>query len=89
MKDKRGWLFDPISFVLDAGISGLENKSSTSGYSETTIGADEVAVAASSSGTAHALMNIDAVRTTFFLGCQDSVIDYNASTTDFNVWNDL
>ncbi|KAL6539706.1 hypothetical protein OROHE_011477 [Orobanche hederae] len=130
MKDKRGWLVDPVSLALDAGISGgasycasihvgeirpgsmrgnhrhhtcnetlviwgaktvfrLENKSSTSGYSETTIGADEVAVAASSSGTAHALTNIDAVRTTFFLGCQDSVIDYNASTTDFNVWNDL
>ncbi|KAL6509063.1 hypothetical protein OROGR_023170 [Orobanche gracilis] len=130
MKDKRGWLVDPVSFALDAGISGgasycasvhvgeirpgtlrgnhrhytcnetlviwgaktvfrLENKASASGYSQTTIGANEVAVAASSSGTAHALMNVDAVRTTFFLGCQDSVIDYNASTTEFNVWNDL
>ncbi|KAK6127121.1 hypothetical protein DH2020_039132 [Rehmannia glutinosa] len=130
MKDKRGWLVNPVSLALDAGIPGgaaycasihvgeirpgsmrgnhrhhtcnetfviwgaktvfrLENKALTRGYAETTIGADEVAVAASSSGTAHALMNIDAVRSTFFLGCQDSVINYNGSTTDFKVWNDL
>ncbi|KAK6151403.1 hypothetical protein DH2020_014038 [Rehmannia glutinosa] len=130
MKDKRGWMVNPVSLALDAGIPGgaaycasihvgeirpgsmrgnhrhhtcnetfviwgaktvfrLENKAMTKGYSETTVGADEVAVAASSSGTAHALMNIDAVRSTFFLGCQDSVINYNGSTTDFKVWNDL
>ncbi|KAL7093061.1 hypothetical protein ACP275_11G019000 [Erythranthe tilingii] len=130
MKDKRGWLIDPVLLALDAGISGgavscasihvgeirpgsmrgnhrhhtcnetfvvwgaktvlrLENNALTRGYSEVTVGADEVAVAASSSGSAHALLNIDSVRSTFFLGCQDSVINYNASTTDFNVWHDL
>ncbi|GFQ05181.1 hypothetical protein PHJA_002662200 [Phtheirospermum japonicum] len=130
MKDKRGWLVNPVSLALDAGIPGgavycasihvgeirpgamrgnhrhhtcnetfvlwgaktvfrLENKSLTRGYSEATIGADEVAVVASPSGTAHALMNVDAIRSMFFIGCQDSVINYNVSTTDFNVWNDL
>ncbi|KAL5994811.1 hypothetical protein ACLOJK_024868 [Asimina triloba] len=59
------------------------------GYKEVIIGAEEVAVAASRSGTAHALINIDHVRSTFFLGCQDSIITYNSSTTDFNVWKDL
>lgn len=59
------------------------------GYAEVIVGADEVAVAASPSGTAHALINMDPFRTTFFLGCQDSIIDYNSSTTDFNVWKDL
>lgn len=59
------------------------------GYGDVTIAADEVAVAASPSGTAHALINIDPVRTTYFIGCQDSVIDYNTSTTDFNVWQNL
>ncbi|MQL76442.1 hypothetical protein Taro_008835 [Colocasia esculenta] len=59
------------------------------GYAESAIGVDEVAVAASPSGTAHALINIDPVRTTFFLGCQDDVINYSSNTTDFNVWKDL
>ncbi|CAA0827535.1 Unknown protein [Striga hermonthica] len=67
----------------------LENKSLERGYSEITIGPDEIAVAASPRGTAHALMNMDTKRTTFFLGCQDSVINYNVSTTDSNVWKDL
>ncbi|KAL3841099.1 hypothetical protein ACJIZ3_025690 [Penstemon smallii] len=130
MKDKRGWLMDPVSLALDVAIPGgavscasvhlgeirpgtirgnhrhhtcnetfviwgaktvfrLENKAVAKGYSEVTIGADEVAVAASSSGTAHALVNVDAVRSSFFVGCQDSVINYNASTSDFNVWKDL
>lgn len=57
-------------------------------YAEVSIGADEVAVAASPAGTAHALINVDQVRTTFILGCQDSVIS-NSSTTDYNVWKDL
>ncbi|KAL3623704.1 hypothetical protein CASFOL_032520 [Castilleja foliolosa] len=130
MKDKRGWLVNPVSLALDAGIPGgavycasihigeirpgamrgnhrhhtcnetlvlwgartvfrLENKALTRGYSEATIGADEVAVVASPSGTAHALMNVDAIRSMFFIGCQDSVINYNVSTTDFNVWKDV
>ncbi|KAL0428374.1 UNVERIFIED_CONTAM: protein ZINC INDUCED FACILITATOR-LIKE 1 [Sesamum latifolium] len=67
----------------------LENNAVKRGYSEVTIGADEVAVAASPSGTAHALVNIDAIRTTFFLGCQDSVMNNNSSTTDYKIWKDL
>ncbi|KAK4381975.1 protein ZINC INDUCED FACILITATOR-LIKE 1 [Sesamum angolense] len=67
----------------------LENNAVKRGYSEVTIGADEVAVAASPSGTAHALVNIDAIRTTFFLGCQDSVMNHNSSTTDYNIWKNL
>ncbi|XP_004287211.1 PREDICTED: uncharacterized protein LOC101312662 [Fragaria vesca subsp. vesca] len=68
----------------------LENsKVDDKGYAEVTIGADEVAVAASRSGTAHAIINIDPVRTAYFIGCQDSVIDYNSSSTDFNVWDSL
>lgn len=59
------------------------------GYAEVVVGADEVAVAASPSGAAHALVNIDPLRSTFFIGCQDSVLDYNTSTTDFNVWKEL
>lgn len=60
-----------------------------SGYAEVTIGADEVAVAGSPSGTAHALINIDPVRSSYFIGCQDSIINYNSSSTDFNVWKNL
>ncbi|KAH0461320.1 hypothetical protein IEQ34_008895 [Dendrobium chrysotoxum] len=59
------------------------------GYAEVSISAVEVAVAASPSGTAHALINNDPVRATFFLGCQDSIIDNNSSTTDYKVWEDL
>ncbi|CAJ2671894.1 uncharacterized protein LOC123890465 [Trifolium pratense] len=59
------------------------------GYAEVTIGRDEVVVAASPANTAHALINIDPVRSAYFVGCQDSIINYNASSTDFNVWKDL
>lgn len=130
MKDKRGWLIDPVSVALDSGVSGgaiscssvhvgeikpgtlrgnhrhhtcnetfivwgaktvlrLENKELARGYSEVTVDADEVAVAASSSGSAHALVNVDTRRSTFFVGCQDNVVNYNDSTTDFGVWKDL
>ncbi|KAK4743356.1 hypothetical protein SAY87_001357 [Trapa incisa] len=58
-------------------------------YAEVVIGADEVAIATSPRGTAHALVNTDPTRTTFFLGCQDSIINYTSSGTDFNVWKDL
>ncbi|KAE9465799.1 hypothetical protein C3L33_02293, partial [Rhododendron williamsianum] len=67
----------------------LENKAVDRGYAEVTIGADEVAVAASPHGTAHALVNVDTARSTFFMGCQDSIIEYSNSTSDFNVWKDL
>lgn len=67
----------------------LENNGVDKGYAEVIVGAEEVGVAASPSGTAHALVNIDPSQTTFFLGCQDSILDYNASTTDFRVWKDL
>lgn len=59
------------------------------GYAEVTIGEDEVAIAASPRGTAHALVNVDALRTTFFMGCQDSTEGTNSSNSDFNVWKDL
>ncbi|KAK7290723.1 hypothetical protein RIF29_05340 [Crotalaria pallida] len=59
------------------------------GYAEVTIGKDEIAVATSPSHKAHALVNIDPIRSTFFIGCQDSIISYNASSSDFNVWKDL
>lgn len=73
-------------FVL---LLQLENSQVDKGYAEVVIGADEVAVAASPKGTAHALVNIDPVRTTFFIGCQDGVVNYNSSSSDFNVWKDL
>ncbi|KAK1365933.1 RmlC-type cupin [Heracleum sosnowskyi] len=67
----------------------LQNNAMDKGYAEVIIDADEVGVIVSPSGTAHALVNVDPVRTTFFLGCQDNRIDYNSSTSDFNVWKDL
>lgn len=68
----------------------VENSEVTDiGYAEVTIGRDEVVVAASPAHTAHALVNIDPVRSAYFIGCQDSIINYNASSTDFNVWKDL
>lgn len=67
----------------------LENPEVSKGYAEVTIGAEEVAVASSPKGRAHALVNVDPVRTTFFLGCQDNVVTYNNTTTDFKVWPDL
>lgn len=65
------------------------NKVGDKGYSEVIIGADEVAIAASPRGTAHALINMDPVRPTLFLGCQDGSLNYNSSTSDFKVWKDL
>uniref|UniRef100_A0A7N2LL79 Uncharacterized protein n=1 Tax=Quercus lobata TaxID=97700 RepID=A0A7N2LL79_QUELO len=44
------------------------------GYAEVIIDADEVAVAASPSGTAHALVNVDQIRSSYFIGCQDSIL---------------
>ncbi|KAL4340750.1 hypothetical protein GQ457_08G014120 [Hibiscus cannabinus] len=67
----------------------LENKMVDRGYAEVTVEEDEVVVAASPSGTAHALVNADASRSTFFLGCQDGMVNTNNSNTDFNVWKDL
>lgn len=67
----------------------LEDKELAKGYSEVTVGTDEVAVVASPSGSAHALMNVDTIRSTFFVGCQDVVVKYNGSATDFRVWKDL
>ncbi|TXG57793.1 hypothetical protein EZV62_015622 [Acer yangbiense] len=67
----------------------LENNQTDKGYAEVIVGADEVAVAASPSGTAHALVNVDPILSTFFIGCQDGVINYNNSNSDFNVWKDL
>ncbi|KAJ6747698.1 hypothetical protein OIU74_030041 [Salix koriyanagi] len=59
------------------------------GYAEVIVSADEVAVAASPSGTAHAIVNMDRTHTAYILGCQDSTINNNSSATDFSVWKDL
>lgn len=75
--------------VKHATITQLENPNLEVGYAEATVGADEVAIAASPSGKAHAIVNVDPQRTTFFLGCQDSSMNYNDSSTDFNVWKGL
>ncbi|KMZ74290.1 hypothetical protein ZOSMA_132G00590 [Zostera marina] len=131
-KDERGWIFNPLTIALEAGISGgaqscvsshlgeirpggvrgnhrhhtcnetfvfwgadtlfrLENQNAQGkGYSEIFIGADEVAVAASPVGTAHALINVDSsARRTFLFGCQDSVVNYSTPTTDFKTWDDI
>ena len=83
-------LFVLISYSSLANHLQLENsKVADKGYAELIVGADEIAVAASPSGSAHALVNIDPIHSTFFIGCQDKIINYNASSTDFNVWKDL
>ncbi|TYH34180.1 hypothetical protein ES332_D13G110800v1 [Gossypium tomentosum] len=138
VKDKRGWLLDPVSLALQFGVRGLmltilggavscsqvhigeirrgdirgnhrhyscnetfviwgaetkfrleNNQMDGRGYAEVTIGEDEVVVAASPSGTAHALVNVDALRNTYFVGCQDGMVKSNSSNTDFNVWKNL
>lgn len=79
-----------ILFFFSINQLQLENNQIVDkGYAEVIVGADEVAVAASPSGVAHALVNVDPIRSTFFLGCQDSMINYNSSATDFSVWKDL
>ncbi|KAJ8437401.1 hypothetical protein Cgig2_020420 [Carnegiea gigantea] len=135
-KDRRGWMLDPVTAALHAGLSGgavtcasvsvgeirpggirgnhrhstcnetfiiwgaqikfrapalqLENSNMAGkGYAEVIIGADEVAVATSPSGTAHALVNVDPVGTAFRLGCQDGIVNFNSSSTVYNIWNDL
>ena len=45
------------------------------GYAKVIIDADDVAVAASPSGTAHALVNVDPIRSSYFIGCQDSIVN--------------
>ncbi|KAK9079438.1 hypothetical protein SSX86_001109 [Deinandra increscens subsp. villosa] len=61
----------------------LENSEFEKGYAEVTVEADDVAVAVSPSGTAHALVNVDLARSTFIIGCQDRVVSYNSSNSDF------
>ena len=76
--------------TVEASVLQLENSQvAGKGYAEVIISADEVAVTASPSGTAHALVNMDPVKTAYFLGCQDSVVNYNSSSTAFNIWKDL
>lgn len=67
----------------------LENSEVDKGYYEVIIGDNEVAVAASPSGTGHALVNVDPIRTAFLLGCQDGIANYNSSSTSYNIWNDI
>ncbi|GLT30506.1 hypothetical protein SLA2020_053020 [Shorea laevis] len=59
------------------------------GYAKAIIDQDEVAVAASTRGTPHVLVNIDPLHSKFFIGCQDITINYNSSSNDFNVWKNL
>ncbi|KAG9134859.1 hypothetical protein Leryth_001165 [Lithospermum erythrorhizon] len=72
-----------------ATLFRLENPAVEKGYAQTTIGRDEVAVVASPVGTAHALVNVDLDRTTFFLGCQDHGVGSNTSASDYKIWKDL
>nr|GMD39937.1 uncharacterized protein LOC109181580 [Ipomoea batatas] len=74
----------PASSPLVAKDNELENNAIQKGYAEVKVGADEIAVAVSPSGTAHALVNIDTSQSTFFMGCQDSVVNYTDSKTDFS-----
>lgn len=67
----------------------LENDKIDKGYAQVIVGVDDVAVAVSPLGTAHALVNVDSTRSTFIIGCQDRVISYNSSNSDFKVWDDL
>ncbi|GKD89856.1 RmlC-type cupin [Tanacetum coccineum] len=67
----------------------LENKASEKGFARVLVGVEDVAVAVSPAGTAHALINVDETRSTFIIGCQDSVISYDKSSSDFGVWDDL
>lgn len=67
----------------------LENGGVGKGYGEVVVEADEVAVAGSPVGTAHALVNVDLEQSSFIIGCQDSVVSYNKSSSDFGVWDDL
>ncbi|KAK1429547.1 hypothetical protein QVD17_11758 [Tagetes erecta] len=72
-----------------ATVFRLENDKIEKGYAQVIVGVDDVAVAVSPSGTAHALVNVDSTRSTFIIGCQDRAISYNNSNSDFNVWDDL
>ncbi|XP_071727811.1 uncharacterized protein [Rutidosis leptorrhynchoides] len=67
----------------------LENNGNRKGYAQVTLSENDVAVAVSPAGTAHALVNLDSTKSTFIIGCQDKVITYDKSSSDFNVWDDL
>nr|GFB22517.1 RmlC-type cupin [Tanacetum cinerariifolium] len=67
----------------------LENRASEKGFAQVLVGVEDVAMAVSPAGTAHALINVDETRSTFIIGCQDSVISYDKSSSDFGVWDDL
>ncbi|CAN1174949.1 hypothetical protein LINPERPRIM_LOCUS10240 [Linum perenne] len=62
------------------------------GYAEVVVEGDQVAVATSPSGTAHAIVNVDSLHSTFIIGCQDCVTDRGTSisnSSDYNVWPNL
>ncbi|XLT14740.1 hypothetical protein HN51_060430 [Arachis hypogaea] len=79
LKDECGWLLDPLSLAYASRISGgaitcvMQEKSDQKSYGEVTIGSDDIIVAASPSGTTHVIKNVDQIRCTFFLGCQDNL----------------
>ncbi|CAN0910229.1 hypothetical protein LINGRAHAP2_LOCUS26177 [Linum grandiflorum] len=58
------------------------------GYAEVMVEGDEVAVATSPSGKAHALVNTDLSRSTFIIGCQDCR-NGSSNNTDYKVWPDF
>ncbi|GKB46400.1 hypothetical protein Tco_0897153, partial [Tanacetum coccineum] len=68
-KDNRGWLLDLVSIALASG--GALNKASEKGFAQVFVGVEDVAVAVSH---ADSLINVDARRSMFSIGCQDSVI---------------
>ena len=59
------------------------------GYGEVLVGAEDIVVATSPKGRAHALANLDHIHSTYFLGCQDALLNASNPETDFHIWKDL
>ncbi|KAF7801393.1 Cupin, RmlC-type [Senna tora] len=78
-------------FRVEKSNNNIEGEE-RNGYVEVIVARDEVGVGVSTSGKAHAFVNIDPFRSTFFITCQEcNPPNINASTTtyDINVWKDL
>nr|ADE77103.1 unknown [Picea sitchensis] len=67
----------------------FEDSGREKGYGEVLVGAEDVVVATSPRGRAHALANVDHTHSTYFLGCQDAVLNFSNPDTDFHIWKDL
>ncbi|GLJ43873.1 hypothetical protein SUGI_0914560 [Cryptomeria japonica] len=70
-------------------IFRFEDGGSEKGYGEVLVGAEDVLVANSPQGRAHALANVDHIRSTYFLGCQDAILNSSNPDTEYRVWKDL